>query len=171
MPPRIFVFIGPECSGKTSLAEWAFKEFGIPFCPEYAREYALKLNRPLQKKDAIPIFRGQAGLEENFIKENQERDILILDTNLLSSIFYSKWYFDMVPDGLEEHFSSREYHKYFLFFPDIPWVQDPSRGTDRRNEMYDGFKMELDQRGIEYETITGTEENRRNSVRKFFDGK
>jgi nicotinamide riboside kinase len=56
--------IGPECTGKTTLAERLALRFHAPWVPEYAREYALRVGRLLTFDDVEPIARGQMALED-----------------------------------------------------------------------------------------------------------
>ncbi|MEA2327723.1 MAG: hypothetical protein QOE68_2682, partial [Thermoanaerobaculia bacterium] len=51
--------IGPECTGKTTLAEELSVHFHVPWVPEFAREYAARVARELTADDVEPIARGE----------------------------------------------------------------------------------------------------------------
>ena len=78
------VFIGPECSGKTSMAEWVKSELGIPYSKEFARDFAEGLDRPIEVGDVEGIAWGQIWNEEEL--EKTGASIGIMDTNILSSL-------------------------------------------------------------------------------------
>jgi nicotinamide riboside kinase len=76
---------GPECTGKTTLAEQLAEHYQTVWTPEYAREYLQeKWNQTKQictQQDLLPIAIGQTRLEnESLINAN---GILFSDTNLL----------------------------------------------------------------------------------------
>lgn len=49
--PFIITIVGPESSGKTTLARQLAGHFGCPWVPEYAREYLEGLGRPYEVED------------------------------------------------------------------------------------------------------------------------
>lgn len=49
--PFIITIVGPESSGKTTLARQLADHFGCPWVPEYAREYLEGLGRPYEERD------------------------------------------------------------------------------------------------------------------------
>ena len=82
---------GAESTGKSELAKELARQFAAPWVPEYAREYAERANRELSYMDVMPIARGQMELEERV--SAGARDLLILDTDLLSTVVYSRHHF------------------------------------------------------------------------------
>lgn len=170
MKPEKIVFIGPECSGKTSLAQKFESELNIPFCSEFARKYAEELDRDLEPGDSAIIFSGQREAESKFMSSHGHREILLFDTNLLSSILYSQWYFGFIPQGQEEEFQGIHYDRYFLFYPDIPWKPEKARGEDRRLEMYEFFKRGLDSRDLDYTLVSGSLNKRFDLIRDTLKG-
>ena len=55
---------GAESTGKSELAKELARHFAAPWVPEYAREYAERVNRELSYMDVMPIARGQVELEQ-----------------------------------------------------------------------------------------------------------
>src|SRR5688572_19522645 len=60
--PFIITIVGPESSGKTTLARELASIFGAPWVPEYAREYLEGLGRPYVENDLNRIAEGQLGV-------------------------------------------------------------------------------------------------------------
>jgi nicotinamide riboside kinase len=57
--PFIITIVGPESSGKTTLARELAFSYGAPWVPEYAREYLEGLGRPYHENDLDRIAEGQ----------------------------------------------------------------------------------------------------------------
>ena len=57
--------VGPESTGKTTLAKGLAKHFKTNWVPEYAREFLSNLDRAYQKEDLIEIARGQLASESD----------------------------------------------------------------------------------------------------------
>lgn len=62
--PRRLVVIGPESTGKTTLAQQLGAWLQAPVVPEFAREHAARVARPLTADDVEPIARGQVAAED-----------------------------------------------------------------------------------------------------------
>ena len=59
LKPYVITIVGPESSGKTSLARELAAFYGCPWVPEFAREYLEGLGRPYEKEDLEAIAAGQ----------------------------------------------------------------------------------------------------------------
>ncbi len=57
--PFIITIVGPESSGKTTLARELASSYGALWVPEYARKYLDELGRPYQENDLNRIAQGQ----------------------------------------------------------------------------------------------------------------
>jgi nicotinamide riboside kinase len=57
--PYIITIVGPESSGKTTLARQLSQILKVPWVPEYAREYLSGLGRPYEEQDLSVIAEGQ----------------------------------------------------------------------------------------------------------------
>ena len=119
--------IGAESTGKTELAKELAKHFDAPWVPEYSRQYAERVNRELSYMDVTPIAHGQMELEERVAAE--ARHLLILDTDLLSTVVYSRHHFGACPAIVEGLARQRLAGLYLLLDVDVPWVDDPVRGS------------------------------------------
>lgn len=58
--PFIITIVGPESSGKTTLARQLASDLGCPWVPEYARDYLEGLGRTYEEHDLERIAEGQA---------------------------------------------------------------------------------------------------------------
>lgn len=138
--PKRIVFIGAECTGKTTLAKEIARRVDEPCSSEYVRQYADSLDRPLAKHDLEAIARGQIALEDEALQT--ARRFALHDTNLLSSILYAEHYFDTHIPWVDKAFLERSYSQYFLCLPDLPWEEDPGQrvGPEERDQLHTLFQ-------------------------------
>ncbi len=149
--------IGAESTGKTELAQELARHFGAAWVPEYSRTYAMHVQRELSYMDVSPIAQGQIDLEEGVAAEA----LLILDTDLLSTVVYSRHHFGACPSWIEAGARERTADLYLLLDIDVPWVADPVRDSgDTRVELHDQFRRVLEQFGATYRLISGSWDER-----------
>jgi len=143
---RRIVFIGAECTGKSTIARAVAEHFGDPCSDEYVRQYVEQLDRSLDESDLEPIAQGQI--------------------RLLSSILYAEHYFNTSIHWVDERFLSRIYDRYFFCQPDIPWKADPGQrvGPQERERLHKQFESILERFRIPYITLEGSSEKRLNTV-------
>ena len=150
---------GPESTGKTWLAGRLAELRGTLWVPEYAREYALAVARELTVDDVEPIARGQIANEERALP--QCGSLLILDTDLVSTVVYSRHYYGTVPPWIEEAARQRLADLYLLLDVDVPWVRDAARSSaDDRPELHAAFARALEAHGARVVRIAGGWEER-----------
>jgi nicotinamide riboside kinase len=187
--------IGPECTGKTTLAERLSVLFGAPWVPEFAREYALLVARPLTVDDVEPIARGQMALEDALqagvgsrgsgvggkfpVSDNRQPTtdnrsqisdprpptpdsrLIILDTDLISTVVYSRHYYGNCPEWIEREAEARKADLYLLTDIDVPWTADDVRDTAAaRDALHGQFATTLANYGANVITIGGDWETR-----------
>lgn len=155
---RKIVLIGSESSGKTQLAARLGRHYDAPVSTEFVRQYA-STHPQLGFGDHGPIARGQMAAEDAAIA--RARDLVILDTDLVSTVVYCEHYFGRCPPWIEEESRKRAADLYLLLRPDIPWVRDGVRDRgDRREEMHALFRVKLEQLGLAFMEIGGEREER-----------
>jgi HTH-type transcriptional regulator, transcriptional repressor of NAD biosynthesis genes len=173
--------IGPECTGKTTLAERLSVRFNAPWVPEFAREYALRGSRLLTFDDVELIARGQMALEDALNAGVGSREsgvgagrvisdprsptpdprLVILDTDLISTLVYSRHYYGQCPAWIEAEARLRKADLYLLTDIDVPWTADDVRDTAAaRAALHEQFATTLADYGANFITIRGDWEQR-----------
>jgi NadR type nicotinamide-nucleotide adenylyltransferase len=155
------VLTGGECTGKTTLARQLARSHGAAWVPEHAREYLNALARPLGYGDVEPIARGQIAAEDSAAKAAPR--LLILDTDLVSTVVYSRYYYGDCPAWIVTAARERLADIYLLHHPDVPWVADGLQRDlpQRRGEMHALFEDALKAFGARSVDIRGGWDERR----------
>jgi NadR type nicotinamide-nucleotide adenylyltransferase len=158
---RRVCLIGAECTGKTRLAEDLARHFETVWVPEYAREYALHVARPLTYMDVTPIAEGQIASEGTAAR------LIILDTDLISTVIYSRHHYGHCPEWIEREARKRRADLYLLLDIDVPWAADPARDSgERRDQLHDEFREGLEEFEARYELVSGEWKDRlRHAIR------
>lgn len=131
MKPERILILGPESTGKSTLAEDLALHFGEPWVPEFAREYLSDLDRPYELEDLSEIARGQLALEDKLALE--AREFLFVDTDLRVIQVWSSHRFGEVADWILEEIATRRYSRILLTDVDLPWESDPLREHPEEN--------------------------------------
>ncbi len=153
------VLTGSESVGKTTLAGQLAGHYGVTAVAEFARSYAATLGRPLGIGDAEAIARGQMANEDACM--TLAAGLLIQDTDLVSTVVYSRHYYGQCPLFVEDAASARRAELYLLLDIDVPWVADNVRDRgDRRAEVQQLFTTTLQQLNAPYTTIQGNWQTR-----------
>lgn len=158
------VLIGAESTGKSTLAKALAEHFNAPLSNEYVRHYVDQVQRELSAEDLTPIARGQLAAED--VACAAAKDLVIHDTNILSSIIYAKHYFGISLDWVDHAFAERDYTLYLLCLPDIPWIADDGQreSPESREQLHTIFKATLDELDLPYVEIGGSAEARISSA-------
>ena len=136
------VLTGSESTGKTELAQRLGAHFHAPVAREFVREYAASHEGPLGYGDHGPIAKGQMASEDEAIA--RARDLVVLDTDLVSTVVYCEHYFGRCPPWIDELARARRAQLYLLMKPDIPWLADGVRDRGHmRDEMHRLFTDKL----------------------------
>lgn len=145
---------GAESTGKSELARRLGRHFGAPVVPEFSRQYAERVARGLSWADVEPIARGQIDAEERLAAAAS--GLVILDTDLLSTVVYSRHHYGSCPEWVVRAARDRRSGLYLLLDIDVPWISDPVRDSgDRRAELQDAFRSALAEFGAKYEVVSG----------------
>ena len=151
--------IGPESTGKSTLAQDLARHFNTTWVPEYSREYLATIDREYNYDDVLNIAQGQLGNENRLalFAENY----LFVDTELIINKVWCehKWHIchQWILDRLLDH----HYDLYLLTYFDIPWVYDPLReNPDIREELFEVYRQQLEIYGANWQVIKGLGEER-----------
>lgn len=164
------VLIGPESTGKTWLARELAAHYGVPWVAEHVRDYVAERGRELTEADVDAIGRGQEAGEDAAIAraEAAGSTLVVLDTDLVSTMVYSRHYYGDCPRWIEEHAAQRLADLYLLHNVDVGWVADGLQRArpERRSELFERFRrtlLDLDARTAD---ISGPwDERRRRALR------
>lgn len=163
---KLFCLYGPESTGKSVMAETLSKHYNTVWVSEVARE--MITSNDFSREDIIEI--GRAQTERIFQQKKKANKLLICDTDLITTQIYSRQYLKVVPPILYQMENMMKYDHYFLFDIDVPWVADGMRDlSEKREEMFNVFKQELERRRIDYTLVQGNWEQRLACVIKKID--
>lgn len=153
--------VGPESTGKSSLAAQLAEALGTAWVPEYARKYLQQIDRPYLQEDLTEIARGQLALEEAWLPK--AKDFLICDTNLLVIKIWSEFKYGNLLPELENLIDLGAYKLHFLTYIDLPWTFDPLRenpSLEDREELFSLYKTNLEEAGVDHQVLKGGEDER-----------
>lgn len=136
------------------MAEQLAEHYSVEFVPEFVRSFAESVGGRLQFTDHGPIARGQMALEDEHAR--RAGDLLIYDTDLLTTAVYCRHYFGRCPEWIEGAATDRMPSLYLVCDIDVPWVPDALRDRgDRRPEMHETFLNAVADSGTPFEVISG----------------
>lgn len=147
--------VGPESTGKSTLARQLAVHYKTVWVPEYARAYCEKLSAPCSWQDEINMFYGQLALEEEMLPLADR--LLICDTTFLTVKIWSDHIFGRTHPEVLDALPKHPYDIYLLMDIDMPWQEDPLRDFPHlRKHFMDIWYSELESLKANYIVITGT---------------
>lgn len=151
--------IGPESTGKSSLARYLARRYKGTYVPEYARTYVeQKGSTVVTFEELCCIARYQ--VEELAAISNQPSDnVYFFDTELIVTKVWFDYAFGRVPEWFTEAIRQYPMDTYLLTYPDLPWIPDPARsnGSDAiRMELFQRYEAEIEALNIPYYIIKHT---------------
>ncbi len=175
--------VGPESTGKSSMAEALAKHYNTLWVPEFAREYCGKLNRAYTLEDEINMMNGQLAWENEALsklqaspRNNNSSTLLFMDTTILSVKIWCDHVFKICPTEVLQEVQKRNYDLYLLMNIDMPWEEDPLREFPHlREHFFTVFENDLKNLVANYVVINGIGSTRLNNaiaaVEKFLGGR
>jgi NadR type nicotinamide-nucleotide adenylyltransferase len=154
--------IGPESTGKTTLAQQLAQQFKGTYVPEHAREYIeRKGTRDVTYDELCEIAKYQIEQLDSIVNQSSNRQSsnrqYFFDTELIVTKIWFEYTFGRVPEWLNEAILRYPMDLYLLTAPDIAWQPDPARynGSDAiRQELFDRYETEIQALNIPYYIIT-----------------
>ena len=159
--PKRIAIVGPESTGKSTLAEKLAKHFAEPWVPEVAREYLEKLDRTYAYEDLLQIGKKQMQLEDELAM--QANNYLFCDTDLRVIQVWSQHRYGKVDPWVLEELARRTYDLILLCAPDLPWQADPLREHPElkmRQQFFEIYKQLSQASGIPWILISGDTDKR-----------
>lgn len=148
------VLVGPESTGKTVMSQELGLHYKTSFVPEYGRQYTRTKVGYLNPLDFAFIAAGQLQWEDTYARLANK--LLICDTDLMTTQTWAELYGVKCPAWVATQSWNSKYHLHLLLSPDVPWVDDGTRGFPKeRQRHFDLIKRELDNRKWRYEIISG----------------
>lgn len=143
--------IGPESTGKSTLAEYLAHRYEGVLVPEYAREYMENLapSYGYTYDDVVAIAKQQLSVLSSI-----NSDLVVFDTELIITKVWFLHKFGRCPDFVEQALRDYPMDVYLLCYPDLPWLPDPVReNPDIREYLFDWYEREIQALNIPYYII------------------
>lgn len=151
------ILVGPESSGKTSLARALAARYGAPWVAEVARDL-LPLSGRYDAEDLERIARAQIEAEQAVVAARG--GLVFVDTDLLVIDVWWRERFGTPPEWLTARLRSEvreSSRRYLLCRPDLPWEPDPLRENPHdRERLLTIYERRLDELAASYRAISGT---------------
>jgi nicotinamide riboside kinase len=150
--------LGPESSGKTTLATALSARFGYSLVNEYARQYFDSYDYSLCNLDDLVQI---AHCQFDQSRSSKSNPRLISDTEMITIEIWAQDKFGKVPSVISNLRSRQQFDLYILTTPDFPWQCDPLRTDPHRVEyLFQCYVQYLEKYKISYVKVDGSVENR-----------
>jgi HTH-type transcriptional repressor of NAD biosynthesis genes len=150
---RRVCLLGPECTGKSTLAANLAKHYSSCYVGECARVLR-DMQRQIEPGDVQRVARAQLASELTLARRANR--VLFLDTDLLAVQFWSERRFGMCPEWICQEARRRQYDLYLVTDVDVPFVgeQRYDRPEERRAFLQRCLDT-LEARGLDYVRLSG----------------
>jgi nicotinamide riboside kinase len=146
--------LGPESTGKSTLAADLASHYQTLWCPEFARSFLPTLNKPYTKSDVLHCVDEQQKLESDVLN-TATQPLVFFDTEMINLFVWLDYCYGDAPISLISNLKDR-YDFYLLTSPDIPFEPDPLREhPDLRDYFFECYKTEVIKTGIPFTVIDG----------------
>lgn len=150
--------MGPESTGKTTLARRLAAHYGTIAVPEYGRLYCEIFGNECDAADLLAIVRGQQLLEEAAARK--ARRLTVLDTD---AVMTAVWSDVLLGHRLAALNDVPTADLYLLTNVDVPFERDairyfPEQG--QRARMFELCQAELERRALPFVVVGGDREAR-----------
>lgn len=145
--------IGPESTGKSTLAQYLARRYNGVLIPEYAREYMQHLapTYDYTYQDVENIAKHQVTQLQELHSTMGQEDLVFFDTELIITKVWFLHKYHSCPDFVEEALRAYPMDVYLLCYPDIAWEPDPVRENPHlRQYLYDWYEREIQALDIPY---------------------
>lgn len=143
--------IGPESTGKSTLAIYLAHRYGGMLVPEFAREYMERIapHYDYSYDDVVNIAHHQ--IDE---LSSLSSDLIVFDTELIITKVWFLHKFGRCPDFVIEALLRNPMDVYLLCYPDMPWTPDPVRENPTiRDYLFNWYEQEIQALNIPYYII------------------
>lgn len=126
--------LGPESTGKSTLARDLAVQFDTVYVSEFARELLDRKGGRCDPEDIPLIARGQQAAEDALARHANQ--VLFCDTDLLLTTIWSEILFGDCPEWVRAAAAARTYDLYLLLDVDVPWVDDSQRFLPHQRQAF-----------------------------------
>ncbi len=156
--------VGPESTGKSTIASALAKHYKTVWVPEYARYYCEGLTAPCTMQDELNMFYGQLALEKS-METVAQNNLLICDTTFLTVKIWSDYQLGETPQAVLDALKVYTYDCYILLKNDIPWQEDPLRDFKDMGDYFMGvWRKELTALNAHFVEVGGTVNRLENAI-------
>lgn len=160
--------VGPESTGKSTMAAKLADFYQTIWVPEFARNYCANLSEACTWQDEINMFYGQLALEEELLP--QAKRLLICDTTFITVKIWSDETFGKSPQEVLDALPKHTYDFYLLLNIDLPWQDDPLRDFPHKRAYFmEVWHKELQALNANYQLISGTGDERFDNAKNAVD--
>jgi HTH-type transcriptional repressor of NAD biosynthesis genes len=160
--------MGPESTGKTTLAASLARDLQTVWVPEYARTHLAQQEGQPVLADFAPIALGQAASEQSLARDANR--VLICDSDALTTALYAEALCGEVPAEVQALAEAGRYDLTLLTAPDVPYVPEPLRYLPHaRERFFERCVQALEAHGRRYHVLSGGWAARRRSARAAID--
>ena len=145
--------IGPESTGKSTLATYLAHRYGGVLVPEYAREYMERLAPAYAYtyEDVVAIAQQQV---RELATPRAESKVMFYDTELIITKVWFLHKYGKCPDFLLHAIEQYPMDVYLLCYPDMAWQPDPVRENPTiREYLFQWYEKEVQALGVPYYII------------------
>jgi NadR type nicotinamide-nucleotide adenylyltransferase len=165
---RRVCILGPESTGKSTLAARLARHFNTVMVPEYARGLIDVCGGHGLDHLFPTIVRGQAASEAALAR--QANRVLLCDSDALTTLLYRRLYVGDCPDYLRTAVEQERYDLYLLTNHDTPFVDDPQRHhPEARSWFFEQCTEWLQQRSASFVVLSGAWDARFEAARAAVD--
>ena len=167
------VIIGPESTGKSTLAAALAGHFETRWVPEFARRFLLTNGTNYSYDDLLTIAQGQLQQEDEetnaLEKEGRLQPAgaaplpLFIDTDMYVMKVWCEFVFEKCHRFILQQIVERKYDLYLLCNTDLPWVKDELReypDPETRRRLFHIYKDLMINQSVPWVEIKGPAEHR-----------
>jgi len=165
---RRVVVIGPESTGKSTLAAALAAALDTAWVPEQARSVLESLGWPYCEEDLAQIAEAQMAAEDAQLRS--AKAWLVCDTDASVVRVWSEERYGRCAWPILHCIAARRPHAYLLTYPDLPWEADPLRehpALADRLRFWHQYHTIAQEDGVPFADLRGDAETRLQSALQF----
>lgn len=170
--PLILAVVGPESTGKTTLARSLAEQWSIPCVEEAARGY-LEGREAYEEADLLEIARRQWAWEQAGIAEARRHGgRVVLDTDLVVIKIWSEYRYGRCHPWILERLENAPPRLYLLTGTEVPWEPDPLRENPHdREDLYLLYREALQALARPFLELEGSNEARIRALERYLNAR